>query len=241
MKSYTVKRFAASSSDSENTDTNKKRPSAFPAGCATARSTSGPPARSATPCSSAPAGSACRRRPRQRWPRPPPARFSAGRSAVDQRRDGDAALHVEGPAQQRRADHRCQQPALLLGGCSRCRRTAAPPAALASISARAAFASPAALASAPSGAPCRPGCASSARRWHGVDVAEGVQLRRAPADLDEDQQGQRDQRRPVLSQRLAQARHFVLREPAQILPRGLEVHLHEDAEEVHAGQRDRHR
>ena len=56
-----------------------------------------------------------------------------------------------------------------------------------------------------------------------------------------DQEHERDQRRPARAQRLAQPRHLGLGQAAQPEALGLEVHLHEHAEEVHEGRDDRGR
>ncbi|MNQ88770.1 hypothetical protein D3C85_1040510 [compost metagenome] len=70
------------------------------------------------------------------------------------------------------------------------------------------------------------------------NARERRQIRRAAAGQHADQQDQRDQGGPTHLDRLLQLRHFFGRQAAQPFTLGLEVHLHEQAEEVQEGRED---
>ena len=71
------------------------------------------------------------------------------------------------------------------------------------------------------------------------DAGERGQVGGAPRHQDADQQRQRDQGRPALGKAFPQLGHLFGRQAAQAIALGLEMHLHEDAEEVHRGRNRR--
>ena len=71
------------------------------------------------------------------------------------------------------------------------------------------------------------------------DAPEGGHVGRVAGDQDGDQRDQRDHGWPVAPEGLFQVRHLLGAEAAQAVALGLEMHLHEDAEEMHEGRHDR--